>query len=67
MVCLVLHINYVGVREAAKKPYFLNGSAIKRGGGKALAIKKKKLFLRRFFLFVELPTAIKLEGGGVRL
>ena len=37
------------------------------GGGKALAIKKKKLFLECFFLFVEkIPTAIKLEGGGVR-
>ena len=54
------------VREAAKKSYLLNGSAIK--GGKGLANKKEKPFLGAFFLFVEkVLTAIKLEGGGLRL
>ena len=42
------------LREAAKKSYFLNGSAIKSGNG--LAIKKK--------VFENFPTTIKLEGGG---
>ena len=37
------------VREAAKKS-FLNGSDIKGGGAKGLAIKKKNIFFLNFIL-----------------
>ena len=54
------HLDYCNerLREAAKKSSSLNG----RGGGlRAGSLRKKDLFLEPFF-----PTAIKLEGGGVR-
>ena len=54
------------VREAAKikMGYFLNGSAIKKGGGgKGLAIKKKKLFYKFLFYLLNIfLTSMKLEG-----
>ena len=40
-----------------KKNYFLNGRAIKRGGGKGLAIKKKNIFVT--FLKILLPLKNK--------
>ena len=46
-----------------KQSSSLNGQVIKRGGGvKGRAIKEKKTFFGTFFSNV--PTAIKLEGGG---
>ena len=40
-------IKYIGGREAAKRSYFLNGSAIKGGLGlKRLALRRKKILGR---------------------
>ena len=49
-----------GFREAAKQSYFLNGSAIKRGGGKKrLPLRRRKIF---FFLNIFL---LKTKRGWV--
>ena len=49
-----------------QKSYYLNASAIKRGGGvKVFAFKKKIYFFETSFKFVEkVPTIFKLEEGG---
>ena len=50
-----------GFREAAKQSYFLNGSAIKRGGGggvKGLPLRRRKIFFLNIFL-------LKTKGGWV--
>ena len=50
LICYSANINphqnivFFYLRETAKKAYFLNGSVIKRGVGKGLAIKKKNSF-----------------------
>ena len=53
------------IREAAiKQVLFLNGSAIKEGeeGVKAMPLRNKKKL--NLFSDSEVPTAIKLQGGG---
>ena len=65
--------NYFGyiIREAAKKGYFLNGSAIKRGEGvKGLPLRKiiyKNIFGGILFLIGrKSPVSHYVRGGGVR-
>ena len=47
-----------------QKSYFLNGSAIKSGGGvKGLPLRKNYLFLGKFFFYLMKKFRL-LEGGG---
>ena len=54
------------LREAAKKSSYLNGQAIKRGGGvKGRAIKEKRTFFGTFFSNVpKFQRPLSLRGGG---
>ena len=54
------------VREAAKKVLLLMAGPLRGGGGKGQGHLGKKSFLERFFKRSNVPTAIKLEGGGVK-
>ena len=51
--------------EVGKKVIFLMAVPLRGGGGGiALSIKKKKVFLSFFLTCLKIPTAIKLEGLG---
>ena len=43
-LCLHIFLFQKLIREAAKKSYFLIGSAIKRGGGKGLPLWQKWIY-----------------------
>ena len=57
---------YEHLRKPQKKFFLLMAGPLGRGVFKGRTIKGKKLFLDFIFHMAKVPTAIKLEGRGVK-